>query len=344
MRNSPSCCAGKLIDKPSIQTCCRGVIVLKGQCSRRMGKCGRTLFNRKYERCCFRQVIPRRQRCRRRRCGRTNYMTFSHRCCNGKVIPRGQTCFPFPVKAKCGQVLFNPQQYNCCFQQLVPLHSACPTQSKCGNVPFNPQQYKCCFQQLVPLDSVCATQSMCGNVPFNPQRYKCCLSRVVPLRSPCSARTPCGHTFYYPQHQQCCNGQVLPASALCIPFKCGGLNFNPKSHKCCSGQIYPKSRCVLFRIPIDIDFVDATSSILRFNGVAEETSWLPCDQPVVDVAVPFLSHLVLNAAMETRLSLTLFGPIRTSKEHYASIIYGLSVLFKNIVISLYSLIVHCARF
>ena len=190
MRNSPLCCAGMLIDKPLVKTCCRGVIVLKGQCGRRMSKCGRTLFNRRYEKCCRRQVIPRRESCTRKRCGRTRYMTFSHQCCNGKVIPKGQTCVPFPVKTRCGGVPFNPHRYKCCFKRVVPLHSPC---------------------------SSWTVKTRCGSVPFNPHRYKCCFKRVVPLHSPCSSWTPCGHTFYDSQHQQCCNGQVL---SLRSGFKC----------------------------------------------------------------------------------------------------------------------------
>lgn len=237
MRNSPLCCAGMLIDKPLVKTCCRGVIVLKGQCGRRMGKCGRTLFNRRYEKCCRRQVIPRRESCTRKRCGRTRYMTFSHQCCNGKVIPKGQTCVPFPVKTRCGSVLFNPHRYKCCFKRVVSLHSPCSSWTPCGHTFYDSQHQQCCNGQVLSLRSPCIPFK-CGGLNFNPRKQKCCSGQIYPKFLMCPnpyQHRFCGSNVFNPSFQRCCQGYVVaPLRSTCR--RCGRDFYIRSGFKCCHGN------------------------------------------------------------------------------------------------------------
>lgn len=97
-RNSPTCCAGFVIDVPKRKTCCRGRIVLKRLanylCPRPKvsANCGRYLYNRIQSQCCHRMVIPRSAPCKLRRCGKKHYITYGFHCCRGKVLRNYQKC------------------------------------------------------------------------------------------------------------------------------------------------------------------------------------------------------------------------------------------------------------
>ena len=54
----------------------------------------------------------------------------------------------------------------------------------------------------------------------------------------------------------------------------------------------------------------------------------------------FLYDLAPNAAMETKLSLILFGAMRMGKQHYVFTLYGLSEFCKNIFMLLYSFVMY----
>ena len=249
--DSPHCCGGKLIDDPSTKTCCRNRIIstsLAPFC-KKMSKCGRhSLYNRKYQRCCNDQVIPRNVKCKRLRCKRERYYTFNEQCCNGKVIPKHVPCSPFPTQ--CGGISYDPTFQKCCFTRVVSIHIPCPAGVPCGHAFYDPRRQQCCNGQVLPRFTPCIPFK-CGGHNYNPNTQQCCNGQIFPRFQRCPAPGPhhqfCGSNVINPSSQRCCYGNaVAPLGSTCQ--KCGASLYLPFGFRCCHGtQVVPRFvRCAVF--------------------------------------------------------------------------------------------------
>lgn len=126
--------------------------------------CGGQLYHRNRDKCCYRHVIPRRSKCRRRRCGRRRYVTHTQRCCYEQVLPRSATCSA-PKNFLCGGVRFKPRTHECCSGRLI----------------LKSKPVQCCKGVVIAANLPCLRiKFICSGKLYYPEKHKCCSGRLIP--------------------------------------------------------------------------------------------------------------------------------------------------------------------
>ena len=114
-------------------------------------RCGRYLYNKRTQKCCYNRVIPRYSSCVvYRRCGLRSYNPLTHSCCGGRY-------------------LYNKKTQKCCYNRVIPRYSSCVVYRRCGLRSYNPLTHSCCG----------------GRYLYNKRTQKCCYGRVISFYSTC---------------------------------------------------------------------------------------------------------------------------------------------------------------